>query len=126
MTSRRCTVLERGACEQLQLSGYEVRILPHGKDQRFPPAYLVAGKKSGETRHIRIYKCSARLANIYRVEECFARVIQRYRTDTLLLRRLFPLGSKTTTLHLEIWISNNGRFTCLEVLAEGLREVSHV
>ena len=49
------------------------------------------------------------------------------RNDARLLRRLYPLGSKTIVLHLKIWIRDNaGRFTCLEVLAAGLREVSHV
>lgn len=80
MTSRRCIVLEQGACEQLRLDGYGISIIPIGKDKRLPPAHLVAGK-SKEKRYIRIYKMSARLANIYRLEECFAQVILRYRSE---------------------------------------------
>jgi hypothetical protein len=81
MTSRRCTVLEQGACEQLRLHGYEVRIVPNGQgDKRLPPAYLVAGK-SGETRYIRIYKVSHRPATIDAVEQYFTRAILRYRAD---------------------------------------------
>lgn len=74
-------MLEQGACEQLRLHGYEVRTMPAWGDKRLPPAHLAATKKSGETRYIRIYKQSARLANIYRLEECFGPAILRYRTD---------------------------------------------
>jgi hypothetical protein len=116
MTSRRCTVLEQGACEQLRLNGYEVRILSHGKDQRFPPAHLVAGKKSGETRYIRIYKMSARLANIYRLEECFAQVILRNRTEMA--------RHPDSPIRYEIWLHTvHLGYRCFAILPDRIQEI---
>ena len=116
MTSRRCTVLEQGACEQLRLNGYEVRIIPTGNDLRLPPAHLVACRRDGETRYIRIYKISARLANIYRVEECFVRAIQRYRTE-MARHPAFPI-------RYEIWLYtvHNG-YRCFAILPDRIQEI---
>ena len=116
MTSRRCTMLEQGACEQLRLHGYEVRITPTGRDQRLPPAHVVAVKHEGETRYIRIYKMSARLANIYRVEECLARVILRYRTE--MARHPEPL------IRYEIWLYTvHYGYRCFAILPERIQEI---
>lgn len=118
MTSRRCKVLEQGACEQLRLHGYEVRIIPTGNNLRMPPAHLVAGK-SGETRYIRIYKCSARLANIYRVEECFGRAILRYRTE-MARHPAFPI-------RYEIWLHTvHLGYRCFAILPDQKIGRAHV
>jgi len=115
MTSRRCTILEQGACEHLRLYGYEVRIIPAGGDKRLPPAHLVAGK-SGETRYIRIYKISARLANIYRVEECFVRAIQRYRTEMA--------RHPALPIRYEIWLYTvHPGYRCFAILPDRIQEI---
>ena len=117
MTSRRCTVLEQGACEQLRLHGYEVRTVPNGQgDKRLPPAYLVASRKSGETRYIRIYKISARLANIYRVEECFTRAVLRYRTEMA--------RHPGSPIQYEIWLYTvNLGYRCFAILPDRIQEI---
>ena len=116
MTCRRCTVLEQGACEQLRLHGYEVRIHSPVKDQRCPPAHLAATKKSGETRSIRIYKISARLANIYRLEECFGPVILRYLTE--MARHPDPL------IRYEIWLYLvHPGYRCFVILPDRVRQI---
>jgi hypothetical protein len=116
MTSRRCTVLEQGACEQLRLHGYEVRILPAWDDKRLPPAHLVAGKKSGETRYIRIYKMSARLATMYRVGERFTRVILRYRSEMA--------RHPDSPIRYEIWLHTvHHGYCCFAILPDRILEI---
>ena len=108
-------MLEQGACEQLRLHGYEVRITPAGRDQRLPPAHLVASK-SVEIRYIRIYKMSARLATIYRVEECLARVILRYRTE--MARHL------NSSIRYEIWLYTvHHGYRCFAILPDRIQEI---
>lgn len=80
MTSRRCMVLEQGACERLRLSGYEVRIFPYGPNQQRPLAHLIACKGSEETRYISIRKCTHRPGTIDAVEQCSRQDILRYRS----------------------------------------------
>ena len=109
-------MLEQGACEQLRLHGYEVRNTPAGRDQRQPPAHVVAVKREGEIRYIRIYKMSARLANIYRVEECLARVILRYRTE--MARHPEPL------IRYEIWLYTvHYGYRCFAILPERIQKI---
>jgi hypothetical protein len=115
MTSRRCTVLEQGACEQLRLHGYDVRITPAWRDPRLPPAHVVAVKREGETRYIRIYKMSARLANIYRVEECFAQLILRYRTEMAC--------HPDSPIRYEIWLYTlHYGYRCFAILPDRIQE----
>jgi hypothetical protein len=115
MTSRRCTVLEQGASEQLGLNGYEVRIVPNGQDKRLPPAYLVAGK-SGETRYIRIYKVSHRPATIDTVEQCFTRAILRYRTEMA--------RHPDSPIRFEIWLYRvNHGYHCFAILPDRIQEI---
>ena len=116
MTSRRCTVLEQGACEQLRLHGYEVRIIPNGHgDKRLPPAYLVAGK-SGETRYIRIYKLSHRPATFDTVERYFTRAILRYRGNMA--------RHPASQIRYEIWLYrvNNG-YHCFNILPDRVQQI---
>jgi hypothetical protein len=117
MTSRRCTVLEQGACEQLRLNGYEVRIVPNGQgDKRLPPAYLVAGRKSGEMRYIRIYKLSHRPATIDTVEQYFTRAVLRYRTE--MARR------PDSPIRYEIWLYRvNHGYHCFAILPDRIQEI---
>jgi hypothetical protein len=116
MTSRRCTVLEQGACEQLRLNGYEVRILPTGNDKRLPPAHLVASR-SGETRYIRIYKMSHRHAAIDTVEHYFTRDIVRYRSQMA----RYP---QNATSRYEIWLYTlTHGYHCFWILPEQIQEI---
>jgi hypothetical protein len=115
----RLSPIERAATSLLKEKGYTVVPMLPCFASRHKPAHLMALKNTTELLYLKLKQTKRPLTDIPATEEfCH--------TDALLLRRLFPLGSKTTALHLEIWIRNNGRFTCLEVLAEGLREVSHV
>lgn len=109
-------MLEQGACEQLRLHEYEVRITPAGRDQRQPPAHVVAVKREGEIRYIRIYKMSARLATIYRVEECFAQVILRYRTEMA--------RHPDTPIRYEIWLYTvHYGYRCFAILPDRIQEI---
>jgi hypothetical protein len=116
MTSRRCTVLEQGACEQLRFHGYEVRIVPNGQgDKRLPPAYLVAGK-SGETRYIRIYKLSHRPATVDTVEQCFTRAVLRYRNEMA--------RHPGSPIRYEIWLYRvNHGYHCFAILPDRIQEI---
>jgi hypothetical protein len=115
MTSRRCTVLEQGACEQLRLQGYELRIIPAGDGKRLPPAHLVASK-TAETRYIRIYKISPRLANIFRVEECLGRAIRRYRTGMA--------RHPDSLIRYEIWLYTvHHGYRCFAILPGRIQEI---
>ncbi len=116
MTSRRCTVLEQGACEQLRLHGYEVRITPSRGGTRRPLAHLTATKKFGETRSIRIYKISSRLANIYRLEECFGPTIRQHRTEMA--------RHPDATIRYEIWLYliHQG-YRCFAILPDRVQQI---
>ena len=115
MTSRRCMVLEQGACEQLRLHGYKVRIIPTGNDRRLPPAHLVACR-SGETRYIRIYKLSYRPATIDTVEQYFSRVILRYRTEMA--------RHPDAPIRYECWLYRlKHGYHCFEILPDRILEI---
>ena len=116
MTSRRCTVLEQGACEQLRLNGYEVRIVPNGQgDKRLPPAYLVA-KKSSEIRYIRIYKVSHRPATIDAVEQYFTRAVLRYRADMA--------RHPDAPIRYEIWLYKVQQgYCCFAILPDRVQQI---
>ncbi|MFA6225062.1 MAG: hypothetical protein WC620_02520 [Methanoregula sp.] len=120
MTSRRCTVLEQGAREQLRLNGYEVRILPTGHNQRQPLAHLVASKGADETRCIRIRKISHRSATIDQVEHYCRRDIMRYRSDMA----RHPMNS---TIRHEIWLYTLSHgYHCFEILPDRIQEISPI
>lgn len=117
MTSRRCTVLEQGACEQLKLNGYEVRVLPSGLNKGLPPAHLIASRLSGETRYIRIRKISHRSANADTMERFFMQDIIRYRSEVA----RHPMNS---TIRYEVWLYTlqNG-YNCFEILPDRIQEI---
>ena len=115
----RLSPIERAATSLLKENGYTVVPMLPCFASRHKPAHLMALKNTTELLYLKLKQTTRPLPDIPATEE-FCHI------DALLLRRLFPLGSKTTVLHLEIWIRNNGRFTCLEVQANGIREVSHV
>jgi len=117
--SARLSPIERAATSLLKEKGYAVVPMLPCFPTHHKPAHLMALRNTTELLYLKLKQTTRPLTGIPAAE-------QFCHNDALLLRRLFPLGSRTTTLHLEIWIRNNGRFTCLEVLAEGLREVSHV
>jgi hypothetical protein len=115
----RLSPIERAAMLMLEEKGYAVIPLLPCFPTHHKPAHLMAWRNTNELLYLKLRQTTRSLTGIPATEEfCH--------NDALLLRRLFPLGSKTITLHLEIWIRSNDRFTCLEVLAEGLRVVSHV
>ena len=117
MTSRRCTVLEQGACEQLRLHGYEVRTVPNGQgDKRLPPAYLVASRKSGEMRYIRIYKLSHRPATIDTVEQYFTQAVLRYRNEMA--------RHPDSPIRYEIWLYQvHQGYRCFEILPDRVQQI---
>lgn len=115
----RLSPIERAAASLLEEKGYMVVAMRPCFPTPHKPAHLMALRNPTELVYLKLKQTRRSLTGI-------AAAGQFCRTDAELLRRLFPLGSKTPTLHLEIWIRNNGRFTFLEVLADGLREVFHV
>jgi hypothetical protein len=115
----RLSPIERAAMVLLEEKGYAVMPMLPCFPTPHKPAHLMARRNPNELVYLKLRQTTRSLTGIPATEEfCH--------NDALLLRRLFPLGSKTIILHLEIWIRNNGRFTCLEVLVEGIQEVSHV
>jgi len=120
MTAVRPSPIEREAMSLLIAKGFAVMPMRPCFPTRHKPAHLMARRTMSELLYLKLKQTARPLAGIPATEKfCL--------NDARLLRQLFPLGSKTTILHLEIWIRDDaGRFTCLEVLAVGLREVSHV
>ncbi|MDP3565421.1 MAG: hypothetical protein Q8R70_13130 [Methanoregula sp.] len=119
MKTHRLSPIERAAKSELEARGYAVVPMIPCFPTRYKPAHLMAWRNTNELLYLTLRQTTRSLTGIPATEEfCH--------NDALLLRKLFPLGSKTITLHLEIWIRSNDRFTCLEVLADGVREVSHV
>ncbi|MDO9550251.1 MAG: hypothetical protein Q7J03_04700 [Methanoregula sp.] len=115
----RLSPIERAATSQLKEKGYAVVPMRHCFPTHYKPAHLMALRNSTELLYLKLKQTPRPLTDILATEQfCHA--------DAQLLRRFYPLGSKTMILHIEIWIRNNGCFTCLEVLADGIREVSHV
>ncbi|MFA4826506.1 MAG: hypothetical protein WC593_15255 [Methanoregula sp.] len=115
----RLSPIERAAASLLEEKGFAVVPMRPCFPTPHKPAHLMALRNTTELLYLKLKQTPRPLTGIPAAE-------QFCHTDAGLLRILFPLGSKTMALHLEIWIRNNGCFTCLEVLAEGLREVSHV
>ena len=117
MTSRRGTLIEDSAREQLQLHGYTVRTIPPEFNKRYPPAHLVATQPSGETRNIRIRKISRRPSTVETVESHCTKDLVQYR------KYLFRHPEETGH-HYEIWLYflSHG-FCCFEVLMDSVREI---
>ena len=117
MTSRRCTVLEEGARELLELHHYTVRIIAVGYPHHAPPVHLVASRGQDETRYIRIKKVSRKFRTLQAVET-------RCRNELVLYRRILSAPGRETGLHCEIWIySLYDGYHCFEVLAGSVREI---
>lgn len=117
MTSRRCTVLEQGACERLRLNGYVVRILPYGTDQQRPLAHLIARKGSEETRYISIRKIYHRSVTIDEVEQCCRQDIIRYRSAMA----RHPVDSM---IPYEIWLYTLSHgYHCFAILPDMIQEI---
>jgi hypothetical protein len=117
MTSRRCTLIEEGAREHLQLHGYQVRLVPAGINKRDPPAHLVATREPGETRYIRIRKLSHR-------SPCINTINSVFRKDLKQFRKHLSSHPDETGLHYEIWIySLSYGFCCFEVLRDSVKEI---
>ena len=114
----RLSPIERAAKSLLERKGYAVVPMQPCFPARHKPAHLMAWRNTTELLYLKLKQTPRPFADILAIE-------QFCHTDAEILRQLFPPGSKTTVLHLEIWIRNNGRFTCLEVLTDGFREVSH-
>lgn len=117
MTSRRCTLIEEGACELLQLHGYTVLTIPPGYNKRHPPGHLVASLSSGETRYIRIRKIFRRSSSVTTVESHCTKDLAQYRKH---LSRHFGANGH----HCEIWLySLSNGFCCFEVLSDSVWEI---
>ena len=105
MTSRRCSLVEDGACELLRFHGYTVRVMPVGFDRRLPPAHLIATRPSGETRFIRIRKLSHQPSTVQTVE-------RKCHVTLSLFRKHLSSHPQETGFHYEIWFysspSNQG------------------
>jgi hypothetical protein len=115
----RLSPIERAATSLLEEKGYTVVPMRHCFPTHYKPAHLMAWRNTTELLYLKLKQTPRPLTDIPVTE-------QFYHTDAQLIRRFYPLGSTTTILHIEIWIRNNGCFTCLKVLADGIREVSHV
>jgi len=117
MTSRRCTLVEEGARELLQLNGYSVWIVPVHFNKRFPPAHLVAQRPTGEKRFIRIRKKSRKAPTIESVTRTFWR-------DIVLFRKHLASHPEETGLRCECWVYTlEYGFRCFEVRADHIREI---
>jgi hypothetical protein len=117
MTSRRGTLVEDGAREQLQVHGYLVRIVPSGFNKRYPPAHLIASREPDETRYIKIIKISHR-------SPCIDTIQSVCRKDLVRFRKHLSRHSHETGLHCEIWIySLCYGFRCFEILTDSVREI---
>ena len=120
MTSRRCTLLEEGARELLELNHYAVRIVPVGYHRHLPAVHLVASRGPGETRYIRIRKVSSRSRTIRHIEETCKKEIGQY-------RKILAGPGRITGLHCEIWIyCLHDGYHCFEVLAGSVREIPKI
>lgn len=118
--TQRLSPVERAARSLLEAKGYAVVPMIQCFAGRYKPVHLMALRNTTELLYLKLKKTARPLPDIHAVE-------QFCHEDAMILRRLFPLKPETTALHLEIWILQDaGRFTCFEVLANGIREVSHV
>ncbi|WP_321504567.1 hypothetical protein [uncultured Methanoregula sp.] len=117
MTSRRGTLVEDGARELLQVSGYAVRIVPPGYPRGYPPVHLIATRPSGETRFIRVRKISRRPSTAESIPIDFP-------LDLARLREYLSGHSGVTGLRCELWLySLTYGFRCFEILPESIREI---
>jgi len=117
MTSRRCTLLEEGVRELLELNHYTVRIVPVGYNRHLPAVHLVASRGPGETRYIRIRKVSSRSRTVLNIETTCRNEIVQY-------RKILAGPARVTGLHCEIWIyCLHDGYHCFEVLAGSVREI---
>lgn len=118
--TKRLSPIERAAKSVLEAKGYAVVPMIQCFASRYKPAHLMALRNTTELLYLKLKETLRPLSDIPAVE-------QFCHNDALLLRRFFPHKPGTTALHLEIWIlRDTGRFTCYEVLADGIREVFHV
>ncbi|MDO9326810.1 MAG: hypothetical protein Q7T80_17820 [Methanoregula sp.] len=116
----RLSPIERAAKSELESKGYAVMPMIPCFATRYKPVHLMAERNATELLYLK-------LKEIVRPQTDIMAIRQFCYNDAMLLRRLFPLNGGWITLHLEIWIRDTtGRFTCFEVLAEEIREVSHV
>ena len=117
MTSRRGTLVEQGARELLQVNGYTVRIIPCGFNKRLPPAHLVATKKSGEIRFIRIQKLS-------HMHICAETIEHACANDIVQCRKYILRHPELNLLHCEIWVYTlyHG-FRPFEIGLDSIREI---
>lgn len=117
MTSRRGTLVEEGARELLQVSGYTVQVVPPGFNKRFPPAHLVATLLSGETRFIRIRKFS-------HLPSTADTIMAKCGLDLAQFRKHIARHSGEAGFHYEIWLySLTHGFRRFEILMDGIREI---
>ena len=118
MTSRRCTLIEQGAMELLQINGFTVRVIPPvGFDRRLPPAHLVASRGLNETRYIRIRKIS-------HTPVAVDTIATKYAGDIAMFRKHLLRHPGATGLHCEIWVySLSYGFRCFEIQQESVREI---
>ncbi|MEI7857213.1 MAG: hypothetical protein WCH85_06900 [Methanomicrobiales archaeon] len=115
----RLSPIERAAKSLMEAKGYAVVPMRPCFPTRHKPAHLMAFKSTTGLYYLKLKATTQPLNGIPAASELCNH-------DARLLRRLFPHRITTPVLHLQIWIQDNtGRFTCLEVLAESLREVSH-
>ncbi|MFA4861420.1 hypothetical protein [Methanoregula sp.] len=120
MTSRRCTLIEEGARELLQLNGYTVQVVPHGVNTRYPPVHLIATGPSGEVRLIRIRK-------IFHREVTPDTVSMDYPKDIAGLRNHLLRHSGMPENSYELWIYSVAYgFRCFEILSESVRKIQNL
>ena len=119
-TTVRLSPIERAAASLLEEKGFSVVPMLPCFPTHHKPAHLMALRITTELLYLKLKQTTRPFTGIPATEEFC-------RNDAQILRKLFPLRTATAAPHREIWIQNStGRFTCLEVLDEGIREVSHV
>ena len=117
MVARSCYILEFEAHELLRGLGYNVRILQTTHNKHGTTLCIVAFRKTGETRYVRIKKVTRRPAIITDVEARCCREVALY-------RRLLACIQPDPGLHCEIWIFDvQTGFHCYEVLRDSIREI---
>ena len=119
-TTVRFSPIERAAASLLEEQGFAVMPMLPCFPTRHKPAHLMALRITTELLYLKLKQTARPLAGIP-ATEAFCH------EDAKLLRRFFPLRTGTAAPRLEIWIKNaSGHFTSLEVLDDGIRQVSHV
>ncbi len=119
-TTVRFSPIERAATSLLEEKGFAVVPMRPCFPTPHKPVHLMAQRITTELLYLKLKQTNRPLTG-FPATEAFCH------DDAQLLRRLFPLRIGTAAPHLEIWIKNaTGRFTCLEVLEDSIREVSRV